>query len=125
MLLRISAIAALMLLAIWGAVRYRFVRVEKIEVVDKEVQAILEQAADTLSMNSFRRNNALFLSSTENSFYLFSSIPCEFDLQWETAGMTSSKSLICFCILQFLVNPLNPLFEYRILDFNLMSALFD
>ena len=72
MLLRITAIAALMLLAIWVAVRYRFVRVEKIEVVDKEVQAILEQAADTLSMNSFRRNNALFLSSTVNSFYLFS-----------------------------------------------------
>ena len=91
MLLRITAIAALMLLAIWVAVRYRFVRVEKIEVVDKEVQAILEQAADTLSMNSFRRNNALFLSSTENSFYLFSSIPCVFDLQWETAGMTSIK----------------------------------
>ena len=77
-----------MLLAIWGAFRYRLVRVERIEVVDKEVFAILEQAADSLSKDSSKRNNALFVASTVNAFNLFARVPCEFDLQWEAAGIT-------------------------------------
>ena len=92
-LLKVSAAATLMLMAVFFVVRYRFVRVERIDVVDKEVYSILEQTADSLAMNSSKRNNALFLSSTRNSFNLSSRIPCVFDPQWGTAGMTKIKGV--------------------------------
>ena len=84
-LLLMLTIAVLVTIAIFFVVRYRIVRLENIEVVDSEVRAFLEKAADSLKTRSSSvRNTSLIVTTTENSICYDEDFPCVFDLSQGT-----------------------------------------
>ena len=84
-LLLMLTIAALVTIAIFFVVRYRIVRLENIEVVDSEVRAFLEKAADSLKTRSSSvRNTSLIVTTTENSICYDEDFPCVFNLSQGT-----------------------------------------
>lgn len=81
------SIAAFVLFAVFFVVRYRFIRLEKLEAVNTEVYAILEKAVDSLKIHtSNARNTSLFVDTPGNSLCLSIDFPSVFNLSSETDG---------------------------------------
>lgn len=80
-------VAAFVLFAAFFDVRYRFIRIEKLEAVNPEVYAILEEAVDSLKiLSSHFRNTSLFVDTPGNSLCLSIDLPSAFILSSETDG---------------------------------------
>lgn len=93
----ILSIAVLISFAVFINVRYRLVRIKKLEVVDSEVCALLEKAVDSLKIHhSSVRNTSLFVSTTENSICYDEDFPCVLNLSRETAGYVKVNGIYVF-----------------------------
>ena len=93
----ILSIAVLVIIAVFFVVRYRFVRLERIEVVDSEVRAFLENAVDSLNVcSSGVRNTSLFVTTTENSICFDEDFASVLDITGETVGYIIVKGTTVF-----------------------------
>lgn len=93
----ILSIAVLVIIAVFFVVRYRFVRLERIEVVDSEVRAFLENAVDSLNVcSSGVRNTSLFVTTTENSICFDEDFASVLDITGETVGYIKVKGTTVF-----------------------------
>ncbi|MBR5042073.1 MAG: hypothetical protein IKX67_02440 [Bacteroidales bacterium] len=89
--------AVLISFAVFFSVRYRLVRIGKLEVIDSEVCAILEKAADSLKVySSSVRNTSLFVTTTENSICFDEDFPSALNLSLETTGYVKVKGINVF-----------------------------
>ena len=106
------SVAVFVLFAAFFVVRYRFIRIEKLEAVNPEVYAILEKAVDSLKIHhSSVRNMSLFVETPGNSICLHYDFPSVFNLSSETDGYVKVNGTNVFLLRDTLGNDIPDAFS--------------
>ena len=106
------SVAVFVLFAVFFVVRYRIIRIEKLEAVNPEVYAILEKAVDSLKIHSSNvRNSSLFVETPGNSICLHYDFPSVFNLSSETDGYVKVNGTNVFLLRDTLGNDIPDAFS--------------